>query len=56
MLLSNHIQFFSKQEFAINILIDNDYTINLIFSKIKNRIKELISKFTANKSELQTEI
>jgi len=56
MLLSNHIQFFSKQEFMINILLDNDYTINLIFSKIKNRIKELISTFTVNRSELQTEM
>jgi len=56
MLLFNHIQFFSKQKFVINILLDNDYTINLIFNKIKNRIKELISKFTANRSELQTEM
>jgi len=41
---------------VIDTLLDNDYTINLIFSKIKNRIKKLISKFTANRSELQTEM
>jgi len=50
MLLSHPIFQQKNLELVINTLLDNGYSIDLIFNKINNRIKELINKFTTKKS------